>query len=139
MQRIKPLASAEAQVAKRRATKATTWRGAHLRRSAGPAGRQRTGRTWTRPTLNPKDRLARWQRKLLDLSLRNNLLNFKVGQEGLKLEAPDAACLEDLLADGQALKLLARPDLMDGATHATRPSTKDVSAKTCAAPMRSMP
>ena len=65
--------------------------------------------------LNPKDRLARWQRKLLDLSLRNNLLNFKSGKKALKLEAPDASALEDLLADGQALKLLARPDLMDGA------------------------
>jgi very-short-patch-repair endonuclease len=66
-------------------------------------------------TLNPKDRLARWQRKLLDLSLRNNLLNFKSGKKTLKLEAPDAGALEDLLASGQALKLLARPDLMDGA------------------------
>ncbi|MEO8297276.1 MAG: DUF3320 domain-containing protein [Burkholderiales bacterium] len=66
-------------------------------------------------TLNPQDRLARWQRKLLDLSLRNNLLNFKSGKKALKLEAPDAGALEDLLADGQALKLLARPDLMDGA------------------------
>ncbi|MDP1648969.1 MAG: DUF3320 domain-containing protein [Rubrivivax sp.] len=66
-------------------------------------------------TLDPKDRLARWQRKLLDLSLRNNLLNFKSGKKALKLEAPDAGALEDLLADGQALKLLARPDLMDGA------------------------
>ncbi len=66
-------------------------------------------------TLNPKDRLARWQRKLLDLSLRNNLLNFKTGKKALKLEAPDASALEDLLADGQAVKLLARPALMDGA------------------------
>ncbi len=66
-------------------------------------------------TLNPKDRLARWQRKLLDLSLRNNLLNFKGGKKSLKLEAPDPGALEDLLAEGQAIKLLPRPDLMDGA------------------------
>lgn len=66
-------------------------------------------------TLNPKDRLARWQRKLLDLSLRNNLLNFKGGKKSLKLEAPDPGALEDLLADGQSIKLLPRPDLMDGA------------------------
>lgn len=66
-------------------------------------------------TLNPKDRLIRWQRKLLDLSLRNNLLNFKGGKKSLKLEAPDPSALEDLLAEGQALKLLPRPDLMDGA------------------------
>lgn len=59
--------------------------------------------------------MARWQRKLLDLSLRNNLLNFRAGKKALKLEAPDPSALEDLLSDGQALKLLPRPDLMDGA------------------------
>jgi len=66
-------------------------------------------------TLNPKDRLARWQRKLLDLSLRNNLLNFRGGKKAIKLEAPDPGALEDLLSDGQAIRLLARPMLMDGA------------------------
>lgn len=64
--------------------------------------------------LNPKDRLARWQRKLLDLSLRNNLLNFRGGKKSLKLEAPDPGSLEDVLSDGASLKLLCRPDLMDG-------------------------
>lgn len=65
--------------------------------------------------LTPKDRLERWQRKLLDLSLRNNLLNFKYGKKAMKLEAPDPGALEDMLASGQSLKLLTRPDLMDGA------------------------
>lgn len=65
--------------------------------------------------LSPKDRLERWQRKLLDLSLRNNLLNFKYGKKALRLEAPDPGGLEDILASGQSLKLLTRPDLMDGA------------------------
>ncbi|OGS93571.1 MAG: DNA helicase [Gallionellales bacterium GWA2_59_43] len=65
-------------------------------------------------TLNPKDRLARWQRKLLDLSLRNNLLNFRSGKKSLKLEAPDPGALEDLLSAGTSVKLLSRPDLMDG-------------------------
>ncbi len=65
--------------------------------------------------LDPKDRLGRWQRKLLDLSLRNNLLNFKAGKKSLKLESPDPAALEDFLASGKKLKLLTRPDLMDGA------------------------
>lgn len=65
-------------------------------------------------TLDPKDRLARWQRKLLDLSLRNNLLNFRAGKKSLRLDAPNPASLEDLLAGGQSVKLLPRPDLMDG-------------------------
>ena len=65
--------------------------------------------------LNPQDRLARWQRKLLDLSLRNNLLNFRVTKKSLKLNAPDPGLLEDLMAQGKEIKLLPRPDLMDGA------------------------
>lgn len=65
-------------------------------------------------TLDPKDRLARWQRKLLDLSLRNNLLNFKANKKALKLDAPDPGLLEDLMSDGKEVKLLPRPDLMDG-------------------------
>ncbi|MDR5750202.1 MULTISPECIES: DUF3320 domain-containing protein [unclassified Caballeronia] len=63
----------------------------------------------------PEDRLTRWQRKLLDLSLRNNLLSFKAGKKSVKLDAPEPGILEDILAEGQALKLLTRPDLMDGA------------------------
>jgi very-short-patch-repair endonuclease len=63
--------------------------------------------------LDPKDRLARWQRKLLDLSLRNALLNFKAGKKALLLEAA-APALEDALADGQTIKLLPSPDLMQG-------------------------
>ncbi|WP_051320755.1 DUF4011 domain-containing protein [Cupriavidus sp. amp6] len=62
----------------------------------------------------PEDRLTRWQRKLLDLSLRNNLLNFKASKKAVKLDAPDPNELEDLLSEGHAIKLLPRPDLMDG-------------------------
>jgi hypothetical protein len=66
-----------------------------------------------RAELDPKDRLARWQRKLLDLSLRNVLLNFKQGKKSLLLEVA-APGLEDALAEGQTLKLLHSPDLMQG-------------------------
>lgn len=62
----------------------------------------------------PKGRLDRWQRKLLDLSLRNSLLNFRAFRWAITLDAPDPGKLEDLLAQGQTLKLLPRPDLMDG-------------------------
>lgn len=63
--------------------------------------------------LNPEDRLARWQRKLLDLSLRNTLLNFRQGKKALLLDvaAPE---LEDILAEGQTIKLLPSPTLMRG-------------------------
>lgn len=63
--------------------------------------------------LDPKDRLARWQRKLLDLSLRNSLLNFKAGKKALDLDV-SAPALEDALSEGQALRLLPSPELMQG-------------------------
>jgi hypothetical protein len=63
--------------------------------------------------LDPKDRLARWQRKLLDLSLRNALLNFKAGKKALVLDVA-APTLEDAVADGQTIKLLFSPELMEG-------------------------
>jgi very-short-patch-repair endonuclease len=61
-----------------------------------------------------EDRLQRWQRKLLDLSLRNSLLNFRATKKAIRLDAPAPGRLEDLLADGTALKLLPHPVLMDG-------------------------
>lgn len=66
-------------------------------------------------SLNPADRQARWQRKLLDLSLRNSLLNFRAAKKSLKMEAPDPGALEDALSTGKPIKLMPRPDLMDGA------------------------
>jgi len=63
--------------------------------------------------LDPKDRLGRWQRKLLDLSLRNALLNFKAGKKAMLLDVA-APALEDALSDGQTIKLLHSPKLMQG-------------------------
>lgn len=114
LQRIKPLASAEAAVAA--VSEATpsalavpVIEDAPDLPDSAPANAEDASQ------LDPRDRLLRWQRKLLDLSLRNNLLNFKGGKKALKLEAPDPGALEDLLASGQPLKLRPRPDLMDGA------------------------
>jgi very-short-patch-repair endonuclease len=68
----------------------------------------------------PQGRLDRWHRKLLDLSLRNGLLNFRAGKRAIPIEAPEPGRLEDLLADGKRLRLLPRPDLMDGADPRSR-------------------
>ena len=112
MTRIKPLASADVTVAKP---------AAEVHEDAAPVFDEAPelpdddSQVVPSAQLDPKDRLARWQRKLLDLSLRNSLLNFKAGKKALGLEAPDPGALEDLLAEGHALKLLAHPDLMDGA------------------------
>ncbi|WP_299261515.1 DUF3320 domain-containing protein [uncultured Kushneria sp.] len=58
----------------------------------------------------PADRISRWQRKLLDLSLRNRLLNFKDTQQTLPFFCPDVSSLEDQLAGGKKFRALALKD-----------------------------
>ena len=60
-------------------------------------------------------RLARWKSKLLDLTLRNRMLNFKHTKSTLPLRVPDPAHLEDQLSDGVEWKFKAMPQLMQGA------------------------
>lgn len=55
-------------------------------------------------------RIERWQRKLLDLTLGNRLLNFKDSQSVLPIVCADLAAAEDRLASGKELKLLALRD-----------------------------
>jgi very-short-patch-repair endonuclease/DNA polymerase III delta prime subunit len=71
----------------------------------------------------PSTRIDRWCRKLLDLSLRNRLLNFRDTKKSLKLLCPDLAIFEDMLAEGKKFNILSRPpnvgdiDNRDAATH----------------------
>lgn len=53
----------------------------------------------------PAGRLERWQRKLLDLSLRNPLLNHKASKASLPLICPAPALLEDKLAGGARIAI----------------------------------
>lgn len=59
------------------------------------------------------DRLEKWKRRLLDLTLRNKLLSFKDTKKSIVLECPDPAKLEDMLASGKTFKLLPRTDVLD--------------------------
>ena len=74
----------------------------------------------------PSTRLDRWRRKLLDLSLRNRLLNFRDTKKSLPLLCPDLGQLEDILAGGADFRILSRPavlgerDPRDPATHLLR-------------------
>ena len=52
-----------------------------------------------------KDRLERWQQKLLDLSLRNRLLNVRDNQFVIPLICEDITKLEDTLASNGSLKI----------------------------------
>lgn len=58
----------------------------------------------------PKGRIERWQRKLLDLSLGNRLLNFKETKLSVPLICPEVATLEDRLAGGDVFRLLPLRD-----------------------------
>ncbi|MDB5867982.1 MAG: hypothetical protein JWP96_314, partial [Polaromonas sp.] len=63
----------------------------------------------------PEGRLSAWKSRLLDLTLRNRLLNFKATKASLQFVAPDLARLEDALADGIEFKIRPLPELMEGA------------------------
>ncbi len=57
----------------------------------------------------PAGRLERWQRKLLDLSARNPLLNHRSTKASLKLICPEPGRLEDKLADGARISVRSVP------------------------------
>ncbi|SDW74070.1 DUF3320 domain-containing protein [Paracoccus sanguinis] len=57
----------------------------------------------------PQERLDRWKRDLLDLSKRNRLLNLRSGTTAIPLFCPDPAKLEDLIAEGKHVALVAAP------------------------------
>lgn len=63
----------------------------------------------------PAGRLEKWKRKLLDLSLRNKLVNFRESKKTLRILSPDLASLEDALADGEKFRVLPNLDRMDEA------------------------
>jgi hypothetical protein len=55
-------------------------------------------------------RIVRWQTKLLDLSLRNRLLNFTDSKKAVSFVCPDVAFLEDRLAENATIKLISLPE-----------------------------
>ena len=63
------------------------------------------------PPATPEGRLDRWQRKLLDLTVRNRLLHVKPGPSAITLLCPDPAGLEDRLAGGEIFKIVGAPQL----------------------------
>lgn len=63
----------------------------------------------------PAGRLSRWKSKLLDLTRRNRLLNFKATKVMVPLKVPDPAHLEDALTNGHTWRLRPMPKIMEGA------------------------
>ncbi len=62
----------------------------------------------------PEDRVSRWKRRLLDLSLRNRLINFRQTRRTVPLMVGEAGLgsVEDALAGGAGLALLPRPKIV---------------------------
>lgn len=55
-------------------------------------------------------RIDRWQKKLLDLTLRNRLLNFPDSKKTIPFLCTDIAYLEDRLANGAAIRIISLPE-----------------------------
>ncbi|RJP19575.1 MAG: DUF4011 domain-containing protein [Candidatus Omnitrophota bacterium] len=58
------------------------------------------------------DRIERWKKKLLDLSLRNRLINFRETKKSFPIVCSNLSALEDALSNGKAFQILALPDAM---------------------------
>ena len=57
----------------------------------------------------PESRLQRWQRRLLDLTLNNRLLNHRATKTSLRIICPQPGRLEDKLAEGARIQIRAVP------------------------------
>lgn len=58
----------------------------------------------------PKTKQKIWERKLLDLSLRNNLLNLRMTRNMLQLVDIDISNLEDTLSEGKSFSVIPNPN-----------------------------
>ena len=64
------------------------------------------------PDSSKKDqvtKLTQWERKLLDLSLRNMLINMRMTKAVVPLLSSDVSILEDALSDGEEFRVMPRP------------------------------
>ena len=59
----------------------------------------------------PGDRILHWQRKLLNLTTSNALLNMRDGKSVVRLLCPDPGSLEDRLAGGGKIRIVPMPEL----------------------------
>lgn len=54
-----------------------------------------------------------WERKLLDLSLRNNFLNLRITRNALQVISADVDKMEDAFSDGTEFQILGKPSDWD--------------------------
>lgn len=83
--------------------------------SGAGAGQRREDRQAAPSVTSPvASRFVRWKERLLDLTLRNKLLNFRIDARGaLPLAVPDIARFEDLLAANKSFEIAPEPQLTE--------------------------
>ena len=59
----------------------------------------------------PEARIENWKRQLLDLTMRNRLLNFTNRTRAIEIKCLDIASLEDMLADNHKFKIISADTL----------------------------
>lgn len=69
---------------------------------------------------SPLTKLKLWERKLLDFSLRNALLNFRVTKNAIQLMTADLGELEDQLSAGKTFRILEAPTEWTGTLRDSR-------------------
>lgn len=91
----------------------------------GMASRVSEGaRTGQKPLDARGKKILQWERKLLDLGLRNALLNLRASKNLIPVLAPSLPQLEDALADGRQFTVAPRPQewrLPEGAARSLEP------------------
>lgn len=108
---VRPMASVEHRTAAERPAEVPTARSVSVATpdaSAALAARARRAPAAREASEGPA-RIEAWKRKLLDLSLRNRLLNLPARGRIVRFMVPDVARLEDALADGARFTIQARP------------------------------
>lgn len=74
------------------------------------------GKTFDLSNLGEKTETTKqlqWERKLLDLSMRNMLINLRFTKAVVPLLSSNISILEDALSDGEEFQVLPRPDNME--------------------------
>jgi len=64
------------------------------------------------PAPKPVTRIDQWKSRLLDLSLRNRLINFKHAKATIPILSPDPDHVEDQIAGEVELRLYSKPNVM---------------------------
>ncbi|SFF64827.1 AAA domain-containing protein [Halobacillus alkaliphilus] len=64
----------------------------------------------TAQTDDSQDKITYWQNKLIDMSLRNNLLNYRIQTQGIPVVTSDIDKIEDILAMGKKVFIEPLPN-----------------------------